>query len=176
MTLVFRAAQGFDLITPAAAVCVCRALEDIYVCKLDIKWVNDIFFNGKKICGILTERFLCGGNELTSVGIGINLTTSYFPPELTQAGSLGINADTDSLAQKISHSLLAVNEHFDRSEILGEYRNRLFIQGKRVEFERNGILYTGTALGITDSCSLIVKTDDGNEITLSSGEITLKTG
>jgi BirA family biotin operon repressor/biotin-[acetyl-CoA-carboxylase] ligase len=174
MSLLFRAAEGFDLITPAAAVCVCKALEEISGKKLDIKWVNDIFLNGKKICGILTERFTCAERELTCVGIGVNLSTTAFPPELSQAGSLGVETDAQSLAEKIAHSLLNVNAGFDRQSVLSEYRQRLFITGKEIEFVQNGVLYNGTAVGITDSCSLIVKTGSGNEITLSSGEISLK--
>ena len=66
-------------ITTAAAVAVCRAIEKVSNKKSGIKWVNDVFIDNKKVCGILTEAsldFETGGLYYAVVGIGVNL---YYP-------------------------------------------------------------------------------------------------
>ena len=72
-------------VTAAAAVAVVRAIEKLTDMRPQIKWVNDIFINGKKVCGILTEAvtdFESGTDLSVIVGIGINVTTESFPPEV----------------------------------------------------------------------------------------------
>ena len=70
------------LITTAAATAVCRAVKKICGIDLGIKWVNDLYFHNKKVCGILTEavyRLLKAGTlSLQFVGIGLNL---YMPED-----------------------------------------------------------------------------------------------
>lgn len=64
------------LLTAEAAVAVYRAVKKITGVELDIKWVNDLYHNGKKVCGILTEAvtdFESGNIEFAVVGIGLNI-------------------------------------------------------------------------------------------------------
>ncbi|MCQ2578792.1 MAG: biotin--[acetyl-CoA-carboxylase] ligase [Treponema sp.] len=71
--------------TATAGVCVCRVLENMFGVKCFIKWVNDIYIEDKKVCGILTEGRIDGSSGCISafvVGIGINLVTSNFPEEI----------------------------------------------------------------------------------------------
>jgi len=71
--------------TATAGVCVCRVLEKLFGVKCFIKWVNDIYIEDKKVCGILTEgRFDASRGCISAfvVGIGINLVTSNFPEEI----------------------------------------------------------------------------------------------
>ncbi len=77
------------LITTAASVAVARAIEEVTQIHTGIKWVNDIYINGKKICGILTEAltdFESGSIESIILGIGINFSTavSCFPESIQQ--------------------------------------------------------------------------------------------
>ncbi len=79
LSMVLRRAlpmQNAVLVTSAAAVAVCRAVEAVSGKRLGIKWVNDLYFYGKKCCGILTEAAAdveSGGLEHLVVGIGVNL-------------------------------------------------------------------------------------------------------
>src|SRR5574344_1119714 len=69
----------------SAAVGVCRALQSVYGVDAQIKWVNDVFLRGQKVCGILTEGvtdFETGRIDYAVVGIGINILPGSFPPEL----------------------------------------------------------------------------------------------
>ena len=80
--------------TIGAAVAVCRAVQELCGLELGIKWVNDLYYQGKKVCGILTEAgtdLESGRLEWLVVGIGLNLTATAadWPPELAEkAGSL----------------------------------------------------------------------------------------
>ena len=173
-TLLFRASENFDFITPAAAVCVCREIKKLTGIETQIKWVNDIFLEGKKIGGILGERFSVKGESLTAVGIGINLTTKEFPEDLPLASSLGKEVDKNQLSLSFANSLLEINKRPNREEIFTEYSNRLFIVGKTVSFALNGKNYRGKAVGINKNFNLLVDCE-GEIFTLSSGEISIRT-
>ncbi len=174
MTLLTNAQPNANLITPAAAVAVCKAIEETTHIKPSIKWVNDIFVEGKKVCGILTECFCENGKTYIAVGIGINLTTSKFPSELTQAASLGINCSKENLSQLIADRITEYTYLPDDSEILKEYRKRLFVLGKKITYEKNGSVFSATVKDINENCNLIVQRDDKSFDTLSSGEISIK--
>lgn len=174
MTVLFSPQKELSLITPAAAVSVCEALEKFGVFGLGIKWVNDIFLNSKKICGILCERFFENGTEFVSVGIGINLTTEKFPPELKIAGSIKKSIPKKELSLLIAKKILEYAACPKESEIAEKYKKRLFFLGKEIEYIRNGHAYTATAVGINGECNLKVLLPDGKEEILSSGEISIK--
>lgn len=173
MTLLFEAKKELPLITPAAAIAVCKAIEKFFGVDAKIKWVNDIFLNNKKICGILSECIINNGKRLIAVGIGINLTTADFPESLPNAGSIGAGCNKNILAQEISENLLEYAEKADDSLILKEYRNRLFVIGRKISFFENNVKYTAIVTDINELCNLIVTTDDGETKTLSSGEISI---
>lgn len=173
MTLVFPAPQKCDLLTPAAAVAVCNSLEKHGVIP-KIKWVNDIFVNDLKTCGILTECFTNQNNSFIALGIGINLTTSKFPDNLKIAGSAGIECDKIALAREISESILDYSENLNDKYILREYRKRLFVIGKQIFYSKNNQKYSAYVKDINEQCNLIVERTDGYTDTLSSGEISIK--
>lgn len=170
MTLIFSAPENQELLTPAAAVSVCRVLENHGI-EAKIKWVNDIFTENKKVCGILSERFLINGMAIIAIGIGINLTTAEFPEDLKSAGSINLECNKIALAEEISEALLF---QIKESDTVEEYRKRLLILGNEIEFFRNGIRYTAEAVDINELCNLIIKHPDGKTETLSSGEISIK--
>lgn len=93
-----RSVEEVMLLTPAAAVAVSEALEREFGVEAQIKWVNDIFVGGKKVCGILSESVISSAGEVSNVviGIGINLKNPKqgFPKELEGiAGSVSGDAD-----------------------------------------------------------------------------------
>lgn len=170
MTLLFEAPDNCELLTPKAAVAVCRTLEK-YGINPKIKWVNDLFHNSKKVCGILAECFASEGKTLISVGIGINLRTEKFPDDLPMAGSINLDCDKAKLAQEIAQHLLG---DLSAENIISEYKKRLFVLGREITYVKNGISCSAYAVDINDKCNLIVKHGNGNYETLSSGEISIK--
>lgn len=170
MTLLFEAPDSCELLTPKAAVAVCRTLEK-YGINPKIKWVNDLFHNSKKVCGILAERFIFEGKAFVSVGIGINLNTEKFPDSLPMAGSINLNCNKEMLAVEIAKRYL---EDMPPEFIISEYKKRLFVLGQKITFIKNGTEYSAHAIDINEKCNLIVKHADGKTETLSSGEISIK--
>ena len=122
--------------TISAAVAVCRAVKKLCGLELAVKWVNDLYYQGRKVCGILTEAgtdLESGQLEWLVVGIGLNLTSTAadWPEELARrAGSLypGGPAPVSraALAGAIARELLALCPGFD---CLDEYRARCFVPG-----------------------------------------------
>ena len=172
-TLLFEAPKNLPLITPAAALAVCKALKETFNIDAKIKWVNDVFFNGKKICGILSECYVSNGKKLIAVGIGVNLTTADFPENLPNAGSIGQECNKAALAEKISNYLLDYASDPDDKTIASDYEKQLFIIEKEISFIENNVQYSAIVKGINEQCNLEVKLGDGTIKTLSSGEISI---
>lgn len=172
MTVIFDAPEDCSLITPSAAVAVCRCLKN-HCIDPKIKWVNDIFVDGHKACGILSEMVAKDDKHYVSVGIGINLTTEKFPEELPFAGSVGLDCDRIIFADEITQMLFDCIKT-ENEKIIEEYRELLFIIGKRIKYHKNNAEYTAVVSDINDQCNLIVTRSDGTEDILSSGEISIK--
>ena len=174
MTLLIQDEPESALITPAAAVAVCKAIESLTDIEPTIKWVNDIFVSNKKVCGILSECFRENGKTYISVGVGINLTTTEFPADLIQAASLGVECSKERLSLLIADGITEYISNPDDEYILNEYRKRLFVIGQKITYEKNGVLCEATVCDINDKCNLIVKRNDSSLDILSSGEISIK--
>ena len=174
-----------SLITSAAAVAVARAIDRIANVRCQIKWVNDIYLAGKKVCGILTEGQLCpsGGFEYAVLGIGINLTAPKdgFPEEIAdRAGAvfevLPSNADNILAATVINEFMSLYKNGLKRQGFLDEYRTRSCVIGRVVNVMHvvDGESIQAEAIGIDNDCRLIVRYSDGTSESLVSGDVTLK--
>jgi BirA family biotin operon repressor/biotin-[acetyl-CoA-carboxylase] ligase len=171
------------LITTTAAVAVCEAVESLSDQKAEIKWVNDVFVDGKKICGILTEGSIdmeSGQFEYAVVGTGINVYTPSggFPAELEQiAGSVFSAPVPDAKNRMIAAYLnrfLALYRDLGGEETITEYRRRSFVLGKPITVIAADRQTPARALDVDKKCHLIVEYADGRHETLSSGEISVK--
>jgi len=169
-------------ITAYAALCVCEVIENICDMKPSIKWVNDIFLNGKKIGGILTEAitdFESGGVHEIILGIGINISTKTedFPKEIKEYAS-SIYPDgnphitRNRLAAEIINRIL-LSDTPAETELLERYKKRLFMLGANITVIQGRERYTAKALDINEHGHLIVQEQNGEIKTLSSGEITV---
>ena len=172
--LVFTDTVG---ITTASAVAVSRAIELVTGKSTDIKWVNDLYYGGKKVCGILCEAIASKG-IVTSVivGVGINLAECRFPDELTEiAGALGCDSSLSAqLVAAVADELFALEFGELSDEILDEYRRKSLVIGKRIDYYVNGIKNTAAAVGIDAQGGLIIEDVNGCKDVLRSGEITLR--
>ncbi len=160
-------------VTSAAAVAVVRAIEELTDLKPKIKWVNDIYIDNKKVCGILTEA-VTGEKTAIIIGIGVNITTADFPNELKEtAASLDLAVDKRELAVSIVKNLIDLIKGLPQRTFLSEYKQRSLVLGKEIFFIKDGETKEGTAVDINQDGGLVVKTSD-KEVTLSTGEITLR--
>lgn len=176
MSLILKTDTPPDLMTVAAAVAAARVIEKISGLGADIKWVNDIFLNGRKVSGTLCEA-LTGerGIEAVVIGVGINLTTVAFPDEISAiAGSVfPKDFSRSEIVAALAAELYRVCKTVNPAEILPEYKKRLFVLGQQIEYTKDGILHTAVAEDINECGNLIVS-ENGRREVLFSGEISLK--
>lgn len=168
-------------LTTMAAVALCEAVETVSGKSPKIKWVNDIFLDGKKICGILTEGAFNLENgilEYAALGVGINLYASEqgFPPELQNVAGVIAQHPGDDLKNRLTAEFL--NRFFayyrGEREYIPIYREYSLVLGREItilsgEYKRKAVAY-----GIDDACRLQVRYPDGNTDLLSSGEISIQ--
>lgn len=129
-------------LTVCAAVAVSGAIESVCDIRADIKWVNDIYCNGKKICGILAELVSAGVPQTqAAVIVGIGVNTGAVPAELSgvatsvweAAGVRGIrNRLIAEILNRLEIAYYSYAVRGEKKEIINYYSDRLFIIGKRV--------------------------------------------
>lgn len=181
LSVLLRPAASAQTATIGAAVAVCRAVQELCGLELGIKWVNDLYYQGKKVCGILTEAgtdLESGRLEWLVVGIGLNLTSrpEDWPEELRPiAGSLypGGPAPVSraALAGAIARELLGLCPDFD---CLDEYRTRCFVPGHWVTVCTGTESYAAKAVAIDDAGRLIVQREGGRTEALCHGEVSIR--
>ncbi|MEG0377585.1 MAG: biotin--[acetyl-CoA-carboxylase] ligase [Eubacterium sp.] len=187
LSIILRPNAAIDaslLITITASVLISRAIHKITGFWPEIKWVNDLFYNGKKICGILTEAsadFETGTIDYIVLGAGINFTApeedipDALKPiigtlfEKSPAGNL-----RSRLAAEIINELSTLNTLNDKQSILKEYRSHSMVIGQSVILTSGQTTLAGTVLDINEHGHLILKTLDGTIHTISSGEVSLR--
>ena len=177
------------MVTIAAAAATSEAIDALCNCSTEIKWVNDIYLNEKKVCGILTEAttdFETGQIDSLIIGIGVNTSEKSFPLELDGiAGSIskeGLDGYEKSLlAASITEKVLRYTK--DLSGFMDSYRSRSMVIGREIT------VYTGAyrkdptqelggrsafAVEIDDFGRLVVEYEDGTRQALTSGEVSIR--
>lgn len=163
------------LVTSLAAVVTADAIRTLTKKEAVIKWVNDIYIEDRKVCGILTELIADKDNipEKIIVGIGINFS-SVFPDDISDiAGNIGEDVDRNELLAMICDNLAQQYENIESRDFIQKYRDYSCIIGKKITYTYNGSTIHATAVDISRDGHLIVETQNG--ITeLSTGEITVR--
>ena len=183
MSILLREVVGFNpaLLTVITSLCVCESIEDISGKSANIKWVNDVYLGAKKVSGILTEgAFIDSELSYAVIGIGVNIAEPEggFSSQISNiAGAIldsySANA-RDELVRLILTKLDNYISNFDHNYILNKYREKSIIIGKNVSVYSNGEVFIAKAISINNDFSLTVTDVKGNEITLKSGEVSIK--
>lgn len=179
-SLVLKANEinSVELVTTATALGVAKALEELTGEKVQIKWVNDVYFRGKKAVGILTEGFInmeFAQVEEVVIGVGINYETPTIPDELKDiAISLYPKQDAphkmvEALGLTIKNIISTLN-----SDFLPEYKARCFVLGKKINVIKNGESTPAIALDLDEKAHLVVQYENGCVEHLSSGEVSIR--
>lgn len=160
-----------------AALAACGAIEEVSGEKAEIKWVNDIFAHGKKVCGILTEGKVSieeGGLDYVIIGVGINVyePDGGFPPNMKSTVSFLFRRTRPGAKNRLAASFL--NQFFlyesmqGANKIMREYRLRNFLIGREVTLINERSSQRIRVLDVDDHCALRIKKSDGSEHRLRS--------
>ena len=185
MSLVWRPdveAEEFQMITVADAVAVCLAVEKLYPesrGSLGIKWVNDVFMNGRKITGILTEAvtgFESGEIESVVTGIGINVSTRKFSGDVSDvAGAIftdgAVRFGRDELCARVAENVMTFAGNLNDPAMIQAYRERSILTGREISYMKGDTRHCGHVEGIDDAGGLVILNDEGMNETLRSGEV-----
>lgn len=197
MSIVFK--PDFDLsramfVTTLSALAVCRSIEEVAGVGPKIKWVNDIYINGKKVCGILTEaesNFESGIIDKIVIGIGINCFPQNFPEEISEKAAFIENPKKEfsrnQLAAAITEKIFSLLNDFNKRQILMEYKSRSMILGEQILLygssygalpENGGLGIKARAIDIDENGGLVVEYMEGRHAremdTVTSGEVTIR--
>lgn len=166
--------------TMLAAVSVCEALRNRGIDAL-IKWPNDVYVRGRKICGVLNEAELSGSRAefvVLGVGVNVNIESGEFPPDVRDiATSLfeetGERHKRSELLAEILSSMDRWYKKLRRGdvwELFSFWRRNNYLIGRRIEVDGR---LKGDAVGITPLGELIVRVEDGSITTVAAGDIKL---
>ena len=171
-------------VTTAAAVAVAEAIDSVTGKHAMIKWVNDVYLKGRKVCGILTEAsvdFENSGLNYAIVGIGVNVQEppGGFAPEIRDvAGALyqeevpaGVRTQ---LAAEILNRFFGFYDHLTQRTFMDAYRERSLLTGMEVTFTQGDTVQEGLVLGVDDEARLQVRLPNGEEKLFSAGEVNIK--
>lgn len=169
-----------SLVTLMAGIAVHDALKEVGL-KPDIKWVNDVLVNERKISGILAETIETPIGLAVIVGIGINLTSRNFTEELADIAT-SITAETgkkitaDEMAELLTKYLTyfydILSEASGPAEIIECWRQRsTFFEGKRVRVTISGEMLEGTTEGLAENGALRLRTTEGKLTIVQTGDV-----
>lgn len=172
------------LITTSSAVAICDAIEKLTGINCQIKWINDIYLNGKKISGILAEtstNFESKTIDYLILGIGLNFTQpkNDFPEELRKIASSLFEHNNSTinrnlLCAEIANNILNMISKIENYDFISEYKKRSIVLNQDIIYTSKGISLIGKAIDIANDGSLIVKNSDGSTKILNSGDITIR--
>lgn len=178
--------ERINMITVGAAVALSEAIAETAGFTPDIKWVNDILKDGKKLCGILTEASVeaeTGQLSYAIVGVGVNIRTpkNGMPEELRAiAGCL-----EDFSPHPVRRNALAASffNHMescyqliisgDTQALIDRYRSFIHFLGEPITVIQNGKRQPATAIAIDSSGHLVIE-QDGQRSTMLAGEISIR--
>ncbi len=181
--LLYPDERGSDAtrITAYSAVKLAEAVEAVCAVRPEIKWVNDLYSQGKKLAGILAEGVMASDGKLSHLvlGMGINVYKITLPDEISHiAASIedisGEKVDRDELTAEIICRILGDIEKPDEEKIYKSYKARSNLIGKTVTVTGPHGSYSATAEDICPDYSLLVRKADGTEERLFTGEVSAR--
>lgn len=189
MSMLFKPSIKLDdinIITVMAAVSVVDALKSKTGILVSIKWVNDIMYQNKKLCGILAESSIKSYSEWAEyivLGIGVNVNETDFPDDIKEiATSLkqitNIEYDRNEIVAEI---LNCVDKNYKfisntdgRKKIVDRYRENLNMLGKQIKIINGNDTYIAKALDVDENAELIVENENGQIYNINCGQISIR--
>lgn len=170
-------------LTIVTAVGICRGLMYYPGLGAEIKWPNDIYAGGKKLCGILSEMKAEQEKlHYVVIGVGVNFSTAQLPADIqkTAAGIeeiLGVGVDRKEF---LCHLLLGLESAYDqyfsgqKAELFAEWEERSLLMNRNVIVKTVGGDVEGKAAGLTEDGFLLLDIGNGKGVKIISGDVFLK--
>lgn len=169
-----------SLITLTAGVAVHDMLRE-YGLKPDIKWVNDILIDEKKVSGILAETAESPEGLAVVVGVGVNLTSENFPTEIARTATsikklTGVRVTPDeaagSLIKYLTYFYGMLSGTYGPGAIVDEWRKRsTYFSGKAVRVSSGNETIMGTTDGLEPNGALRIRRSDGSVSIIQTGDV-----
>lgn len=159
-------------ITPLVGVACREAISQLGGDDVRIKWVNDIYLDDKKVCGILAETKIIGEDKFVIIGVGINTAKPRFGFNKKIRDIAGIvcsDVPNENLNTQILNIVEKYYKKFNKAQLLDKYRQFSNVEGRSVIIKSTG--EKGKVKGIDDEFRLVATLPGGTEKTLLSGEI-----
>ncbi|MHB1000275.1 MAG: biotin--[acetyl-CoA-carboxylase] ligase [Armatimonadota bacterium] len=163
------------------AVAACETAADLSGLPACIKWPNDILLNGRKICGILIEARKPGHDLRSPViaGIGINVNTLEFPPEISRkATSIALETGRQTAVEDVEDRLLSAVDRWYTvytdagfTPIFTRWHELDCTAGRTVSVSTSGGIVDGTAVEVNPHGDLVIEHPDGCRTSVSAGEV-----
>lgn len=171
--------EKIGLVTTRVAYDISNVLEELTGKSFDLKWVNDVYINGKKVCGILVESSLSTDNKISSlvIGIGIDVYNGGYPSEIDGIASniekeTGIKVDREELiieiTKRIRNSIYNLN-----SDFIEGYKEKMFLLSKKVIVDKGNETFEGVIEDVLEDGSLLVNRD-GKQVIVNYGDVSVK--
>lgn len=181
------------LITLMSGIAVHDTLAELGI-DADIKWVNDLLVNEKKICGILAETTETNKGQAVIVGIGINLRSSNFPPEIAdtatsiedekpvspliasglsrRSSTLVVTDLVETLTKFLNYFYVILNGENGCTEIIDEWGKRsTYFSGKQVKVVLENETVSGVTDGLEPTGALRLRKEDGTVTIIQAGDV-----
>lgn len=180
MSILLKKEDGtsLELTTIKACLALALAIEETTDKTPLIKWVNDLYLEGKKIAGILTEGRVQGQDLVRAiVGLGLNYSTRQEDLDPSLRDKVGAlfpqGASRERLIGQTLSNFYKINRTWPREEIISAYSQRNLVLGREVSFMKGNVSYQGRACDINQEGNLLVDLG-GHIMTLNSGEVSLE--
>ena len=179
-SMVLRPRMGTEkmpVLTLAVGVAVTEAVEEVTGLKGDLRWPNDLLFEGRKVCGVLLEL----QRDSVSVGVGLNVNQQEFPKELAETATSLLLAGGGK-PQNREDLICAIVPRIEQlcellvtegaRPILDLFESHSsFVKGRLVQVDHDGQVVKGTTVGLDPSGFLRLRTEDGAILTLVAGGV-----
>lgn len=167
--------ERVGLLTTKLAMAIVKACQNSFDLSVQVKWVNDIYLNNRKIAGILVEQ---GTKNSVVVGVGINLFQASFPDAIEKiAGNLlttpPTRFDRENFLIELVSNLYHACITYTNSEFIDEYKRHLTLMHHRIQIQIGRSLITGQVIDVNSLGQLVI-IDDATEKTrtIRAGEVT----
>ncbi|MBN1122448.1 MAG: biotin--[acetyl-CoA-carboxylase] ligase [Anaerolineae bacterium] len=186
LSVIFRPTLPPDRVQRLVMACglaVIEACEALATVRVDIKWPNDLQIGGKKLCGILPESALIGSHfEWVVVGMGINVTRQFEPPDPLAATATSLQMETGRpvdrglLLGEIMRRIDLWHNQLEEQALLQAWIDRCVTLGRRVQTGSGDSVIKGVAEAIDETGALLLRDSTGELWRVAAGEATLLEG